>query len=32
VKGGYNPSIRLTQNIAHALNATIDGIFLFDGG
>ena len=29
-KGKYNPSLRLAHNVANALKATIDEIFIFD--
>jgi len=29
-KGKYNPSLRLAHNVAKALKATIDKIFIFD--
>lgn len=29
-KGKYNPSLRLAHNIARALNANIEEIFIFD--
>jgi putative transcriptional regulator len=29
-KGKYNPSLRLARNIAHALGAGIEEIFIFD--
>ena len=30
-KGRYNPSLKLAYNIARALEAGIDDIFIFDG-
>lgn len=29
-KGKYNPSLRLAHDVARALNATIDELFIFD--
>ena len=29
-QGKYNPSLRLAHNVARALKATIDEIFIFD--
>ena len=29
-QGKYNPSLRLAHNVAKALNATIDDIFIFN--
>jgi len=29
-QGKYNPSLKLAHNVARALRATIDGIFIFD--
>ena len=29
-KGKYNPSLKLAHNVAKALKATIDKIFIFD--
>jgi len=29
-KGIYNPSLLLAARVAHALGATIDGLFIFD--
>jgi putative transcriptional regulator len=31
-QGKYNPSLKLAHNVARALEATIDGLFLFDEG
>ncbi len=30
-KGKYNPSLKLAHNVAKALKAAIDEIFIFDG-
>ena len=29
-QGKYNPSLRLAHNVARALNASVDELFLFD--
>ena len=29
-KGKYNPSLKLAQNVAEALESTVDEIFIFD--
>ncbi|MCX6683499.1 MAG: helix-turn-helix transcriptional regulator [Methanoregula sp.] len=29
-QGKYNPSLRLAHDVAHALNAKIDDLFIFD--
>jgi putative transcriptional regulator len=31
-QGKYNPSLKLAHNVARALEATIDELFLFDEG
>jgi putative transcriptional regulator len=31
-QGKYNPSLKLAHNVARALEATIDDLFLFDEG